>query len=1400
MSSQSKQSGCSNILGGGFTFEEGNYSMRRFLAPVLLLAGLGLTQENYTTNWTGHRTLHVNTLANSRTATSITANVVKYPMLVRLGQADSAIFAAAKTDGADVRFTKSNNTTRLQHAIETWDATNRVGAVWVLLDTVYANSQTQNFRLHWGNSGALDSSKMTAVFDTANGFLAVWHMNGATNNLTDATVNAFNGTAVGNANSNNPQITSVTGMIGKGHDFPASTNNDNTGGAYRITGTRTGALNFPDSGTYTLSAWAYPHSANEFRTVIGKGDNSWAMHSNSGTWEYFQYASIGTGGAWQAVSLGGSAAVNNWHNIVGIRKGASSYLYLNGVLVDSTYTNATNNAARIDTADVHIGKWGGAAGTAQTSNDRFFDGILDEIRISKVVRSADWNALDFGSQNAAQTLLTDSVAPVIRYAADSIVAEVGFSILNQLPNILTGVPQPSVSISPALPAGLSLTTTNNANRGLISGTPTAAQARTMHIITATNDKGTFTDTIYVTVVANAENYTAWTNTKTLNFTSPAATTIAQYPFLLRLNAMDSAVFTGAGTNGANLRFSRTDAIKLKYSIEQWDAVNRRAAIWVLMDQVTAGANTLRMHWGNGTATSQSNSSAVFSRTNGHVGVWHMGDASGAAARPNAVQPGVNDAVPGGSATASMVPVTGVIGMADTLRAQGAVSATKATDDHFYLGNGIRFANYQMSMSMWVNLPVTIPDGWNHWMGFGNIAGSDNVWFGRVGSNNNWKARGAANGAESNSDGSLVVTNGLNPRPNWAYFALTRSGTNGRRWTMHKDGVQLIDFTGTASNHDLLTTVRDSNFIGRALWGDPTMRGAVDEARVDNVARPAAWFQLDYATQRPGAAPVANLTYAALKGAPGAAITPAAPSVTGAPLSYTLTGTLPAGIVFNDTTGVISGTPTGPGSTTVTVTANSGVWNTSTTVSMSFGAVDGAYATAWSGHKFVGMSTLGSTPNVNTLKLPILVRLGTADSAIFNASQANGADIRFTKIGDVTRLKHEIEQWDKANKRAAVWVLLDTVYGNSTGSRFRIHYGNATVADSSKSSAVFDSANGFASVFHMGGTNNTNARPNAVAGGTAATPSNLTTDAVKTGVIGLADSLGVGGTNGTGSYLSFGPVPVGTITTGKATLSAWIKKTAWAAAWRHAISIGSGAPNNNFWFGTTGEELGALRVRTAQGTSEQTAINASGVWVDETWQHIQVAYEPTGTNSVVYANGVSVATGDIGHVLGNVDRTSAYIGRALWGDDKFTGVFDEVRLQKTTRSADWVKLEYLNQNPASTMVSFTDAQVQPVTGINNASASRLGGPALGFKAMGQGLLFQVNSQASSKVRIAIVDMFGRTVWSRTAQTGAGSNQIIWDGNASNGMAIGSGIFIVRMNLLDVNGKSAASLTRKVPLTH
>src|SRR5690606_19712194 len=132
-------------------------------------------------NWSGHRTITTNTQASGA---NIPANVYNFPVLVRLGSAESAILSAAN-GGNSIRFAKMDDSPARPYQIESWSCT--AAAIWVKLDTVKGNDSVAAFRMHSGNANAADESRGPAVFDTTNGFVAVWHLNEASGNVADAT-------------------------------------------------------------------------------------------------------------------------------------------------------------------------------------------------------------------------------------------------------------------------------------------------------------------------------------------------------------------------------------------------------------------------------------------------------------------------------------------------------------------------------------------------------------------------------------------------------------------------------------------------------------------------------------------------------------------------------------------------------------------------------------------------------------------------------------------------------------------------------------------------------------------------------------------------------------------------------------------------------------------------------------------------------------------------------------------------------------------------------------------------------------------------------------------------------------------------------------------------------------
>ena len=100
-----------------------------------------------------------------------------------------------------------------------------------------------------------------------------------------------------------------------------------------------------------------------------------------------------------------------------------------------------------------------------------------------------------GSATTTITIVVNDVAPIIGYSSSSLTFTKGTAITTLNPTS-TGGTVVSWSVSPSLPAGLSISSTT----GAISGTPTAVTSSATYTITATNTGGT--DTATMTIVVN----------------------------------------------------------------------------------------------------------------------------------------------------------------------------------------------------------------------------------------------------------------------------------------------------------------------------------------------------------------------------------------------------------------------------------------------------------------------------------------------------------------------------------------------------------------------------------------------------------------------------------------------------------------------------------------------------------------------------------------------------------------------------------------------------------------------------------------------------------------------------------------------------------------------------------
>jgi hypothetical protein len=330
--------------------------------------------------WKFTRHIYFNT---SSSGAQVTANLLDFPVLIRLNGGNFD-FSQAQAAGGDIRFTKGDNTP-LAYEIERWDASQDSAEIWVRIDTLFGNDSTHGVSMFWGNTGAASASNGPAVFDTSNAFQAVWHLGEAGGAITsDATVNHYDGMP-----KNMTAASAVNGMIGGAQKF------NGTSSYIQMPGTAYSTLDFPLHGVYSVSAWVNTDLLDStYRMIVSKGDYQYSLElMNNYTWEFAENEdNLG----WDVTNA--PATAKTWTYVVGIRNGTSQYLYVDGVCVDSSIQTIFPGTIRYTGFDIMIGK-------KVNSPDYFFQGMIDEVRISNRALNPDWIRLCYLNQRKNDALV-----------------------------------------------------------------------------------------------------------------------------------------------------------------------------------------------------------------------------------------------------------------------------------------------------------------------------------------------------------------------------------------------------------------------------------------------------------------------------------------------------------------------------------------------------------------------------------------------------------------------------------------------------------------------------------------------------------------------------------------------------------------------------------------------------------------------------------------------------------------------------------------------------------------------------------------------------------------------------------------------------------------------------------
>jgi hypothetical protein len=341
------------------------------------------------------------TLDTTASGANVSAAVAKYPVAVVL-TAQNFDFSQAKDMGADLRFATPDGT-MLPYTIESWDAAAKVAALWVKVD-VKGNDKSVALLMNWGNPDAPSASSSSSVFDVADGYVGVWHLAepGSTTaaGYKDATSNAADATGIG---SSPPGTTDA--RIGKGVALTHAQNQ-----WIRLEGAKNSLFTFQDQMTYSIWIYMKTHTV-EYQAAFTKGETGFRMHYYGlPSWTENKNRNIveicaesqgggdlcplkgGNANAWQGTDV----AAGQWFHWVAIHNKPNLTFYLNAVLEVSSNEGGTWTTG---TKEVAIGN-------NSSSTGRSWDGYLDEARIMKVVKDANWVKLEYESQREGQKFLT----------------------------------------------------------------------------------------------------------------------------------------------------------------------------------------------------------------------------------------------------------------------------------------------------------------------------------------------------------------------------------------------------------------------------------------------------------------------------------------------------------------------------------------------------------------------------------------------------------------------------------------------------------------------------------------------------------------------------------------------------------------------------------------------------------------------------------------------------------------------------------------------------------------------------------------------------------------------------------------------------------------------------------
>ena len=792
----------------------------------------------------------------------VNGTLTNFPMLYSV--TDASLVGNTQASGNDILFTASDGVTKLNHEIESYNASTGQLVAWVKVPSLASGT---GLYIYFGNPSASNQQNAAGVWD--GNFEMVQHFpNGSALSANDSTANHCNASTL---NATSPG----TGQIGGAARFNGTSNS--------IDFAPCGALNNWTAQTVSLWIKAQPGMA-QYARMIEKGSNDeWSV-----VWNYDagsnQLTMQQLGSSANLVAPANPLADNAWHKLdLTVDSSENVSLYVDGAL---NAQGQSPSGPQGTTGNIRLGQFGGGG--------FYYAGMADELRISRSVRTAAWLQAEYHnekspgafssagpvqSNGAATTTVTSSPAGLsltvdsaactapCRFQwtpgsshriAVTINPQAGGSGTQYLysnwsdsgaQSHLITAPSGSTTFTANFTTQYYLTT-NATTGGAISPSSEWVNAGATVTLMATPANGYqfsgFTGA--VTSLFNPVNLvvggpssvtanftkggppwynTGWRNRKTITVNAGQVSgTLTNFPMLYSVT--DGNLVGNTQASGNDILFTASDGVtKLNHEIESYNAATGQLVAWVNVPSLASGT-VIYIYFGNPAAANQQSPAAVWDSNFEMVQHYPGGSPLNAS---DSTGKGNNGSVTAASAT------TGEVGGAASMNGFNSQIRMGSTS-----GLGI---SGPLTISAWVNV--------SQWPAINTIGtilekafdGATEQYYLRVINNNGILQLNAGTYYGSGVDHSVFWNIAGWNTGEWHLATGTFDGAN---WNLYVDGTMVAtraDTHGPYANSGGVY-IGASNLAGLVTR---YFNGVIDETRVSRSARPLAWLQAEHKSER-----------------------------------------------------------------------------------------------------------------------------------------------------------------------------------------------------------------------------------------------------------------------------------------------------------------------------------------------------------------------------------------------------------------------------------------------------------------------------------------------------------------------------------------------------------------------